>query len=121
MSEFWVHTELKNEDAETLVLTYKDNEALPAVMVQEIEKVKSKAFYNENLENLFQENNIKNSYWANWWRVYGLGEVGSLQDVVFDNWNLIDNIPTDAILLINLILFMILIQYCKLKVAFSGF
>ena len=99
VSEFWVHTELKEEDAETLVLTYKDNEALPAVMVQEIEKVKSKAFYNENLENLFQENNIKNSYWANWWRVYGLGEVGSLQDVVFDNWNLIDNIPTDAILL----------------------
>lgn len=99
-SEFWVHTELNNDtDKETLILTYKDNEALPSIMVQEIEKAKGRAFYDEDAQNLFAENNIKNAYWANWWKVYGLGEVGSIQGVVFSDWNFVSSIPTDAILL----------------------
>lgn len=80
VSEFWVDTELLSDaDAEMIVLTYKDNEALEPSIIKEIEKAKEKAKYSD--------------YWANWWKVYGLGEVGSLQGVVYDNWKQVDVIP----------------------------
>jgi len=82
-NEFWVHTELKDEpDSDFIILTYKDNEALDESIVSQIEKNREKA--------------ATSSYWANWWRVYGLGEVGSLEGVIFDNWKSIDKIPTEA-------------------------
>ena len=82
-NEFWVHTELKDEpDADFIILTYKDNEALDESIVRQIEKNRDKA--------------ATSSYWANWWRVYGLGEVGMLEGVIFDNWKEIDKIPDDA-------------------------
>ena len=97
-SEFWVHTELANDaDVETLVLTYKDNEALSPIVVKEIEKAKDKAFFNPDAPDLFNEKNIKSPYWANWWKVYGRGEVGSVQGCIFSNWKLIDKIPPDAV------------------------
>ena len=38
-NEFWVHTELKDEaDADFIILTYKDNEALDNSIVQQIEQ-----------------------------------------------------------------------------------
>lgn len=99
-AEFWVHTELKgDEDVETLVLTYKDNEALSESIVREIEKAKYKAFHDPHVEDtkpLFKESNIKNPYWANWWKVYGLGMIGSLEGVVYSNWSVIDKIPESA-------------------------
>lgn len=95
--EFWIHTELKDDpDAEEIILTYKDNEALADSIVREIEKARDKAFFNIELENIFQETNIKSSYWSNWWRVYGLGQVGSLEGVVFNNWKLVDEVPKEA-------------------------
>lgn len=96
---FWAHSELNNDiDADWLTLTYKDNEGLPESIVKEIEKAKSKAFKNPNLPNdlLFQESNILSAYWANWWRVYGMGKVGTLEGVIFSNWSIIDEIPPDA-------------------------
>jgi phage terminase large subunit len=85
-SEFWAHTELmRDEDSEYIVLTYKDNEALSESIIKEIESAQTKA--------------LTSSYWSNWWKVYGLGEVGSLQGVVFDEWRQIDTIPSDAKLL----------------------
>ena len=82
-NEFWVHTELKHEDdSDFLILTYKDNEALDERIVKEIEKNRAKA--------------TTSSYWANWWRVYGLGEIGMLEGVVFSNWKMIDTIPNEA-------------------------
>ena len=82
-NEFWVHTELKDEtDSDFLILTYKDNEALDERIVKEIEKNRDKA--------------ATSAYWANWWRVYGLGEIGMLEGVVFSNWKIIDTIPTEA-------------------------
>jgi phage terminase large subunit len=83
VSEFWVDTELKSDpDSEMVVLTYKDNEALDKSIVKEIEKAKEKAKTSE--------------YWANWWRVYGLGEIGNLEGVVFSNYQLVDSIPDEA-------------------------
>jgi len=82
-NEFWVHKELKDEpDADFIILTYKDNEALDESIVRQIEKNREKA--------------ATSSYWANWWRVYGLGEVGMLEGVIFDNWKEIDKLPDDA-------------------------
>jgi phage terminase large subunit len=82
-NEFWVHKELKDEpDTDFIILTYKDNEALDGSIVSQIEKNRDKA--------------ATSSYWANWWRVYGLGEVGSLEGVVFTNWKEIDTIPNEA-------------------------
>jgi phage terminase large subunit len=101
-NEFWTDTELdEDEDAVKLILTYKDNEALAPSIVKEIEKNRAKAFFNESLEGaaLFAEANIKSSYWANWWKVYGLGLTGSLEGVIFSNWSTVDAIPPGAKLL----------------------
>jgi len=82
-SEFWVHKELKDEpDSDFLILTYKDNEALDNSIVQQIEKNRLKA--------------ETSAYWANWWRVYGLGEIGMLEGVIFSNWKQIDVLPKEA-------------------------
>jgi phage terminase large subunit len=82
-NEFWVHKELKDEpDTDFIILTYKDNEALDESIVTQIEKNRDKA--------------ATSSYWSNWWRVYGLGQVGSLEGVVFNNWKEIDTIPKEA-------------------------
>lgn len=98
-NQFWAHEELVNDsDAEWLTLTYKDNEGLPEPIVKDIEKRKAKAFKNPNLpyDELFQEANIISSYWANWWKVYGMGMVGSLEGVIFSNWSIIDELPKEA-------------------------
>lgn len=82
-NEFWVHTELKDEaDSDFIILTYKDNEALDKSIVEQIEKNRLKA--------------ETSTYWSNWWRVYGLGEIGMLEGVIFSNWKQIDNIPKEA-------------------------
>lgn len=98
--EFWIHTELKDDpDSEELILTYKDNTALAESIVREIEKALTKGFYDPEAKDLFNESNIKNQYWSNWWRVYGLGMVGSLEGVIFSNWSQIEKVPDNAQLL----------------------
>jgi phage terminase large subunit len=80
VSEFWVDTEvMQDKDSELVTLTYKDNEALDKSIVQEIEKARDKA--------------ETSKYWANWWRVYGLGLTGTLEGVVFPDIEIVDIVP----------------------------
>ena len=89
-----------NED-NFITLTFEDNQYLPESERKSILDYKVKGFHNPDLpfELLFEANNVKNNYWSNKWRVYGLGMVGNLDGVVFDNWQMIESIPEDARLL----------------------
>ena len=88
-SSFWAHTETLNEpNSEFLKLTYLDNEALPSETLEDlmIKKAKGEA----------EERSGYKGYWWNWWQVYGLGEIGNLQGVVFSNWTQVDYLPEHA-------------------------
>jgi len=86
---FYLH-DLKT-DKNFISLTFKDNNFLPEKEVNNILE-----YYNRGY---FPDGTIKNNYWANKWKVYGLGEIGSLDGVIFNNWQTIKTIPTDARLL----------------------
>jgi phage terminase large subunit len=82
-AEFWVQTELEDqEDAEKIILTYKDNEALDKGIIDQIEKNIKKA--------------ETSNYWRNWVRVFVNGEMGQLEGVVFSNYKIVDTIPNEA-------------------------
>lgn len=71
-NEFWAHTELVNNesrknDVAFIKVTYLDNEALDDDTVADIEMERGDGT-------------------SNWWRVYGLGEVGSLEGNVYEGW-----------------------------------
>ena len=84
-ANFWAHKEVANQpDADFITLTYLDNEALPKTIVDDIEQAREKAKTSE--------------YWANWWRVYGLGQIGSLDGVCIKEWQEI-KLPIEARLL----------------------
>ena len=69
-----------------LTLTFEDNEYLKKSEVKSILGYKDKGFYNPDLKDLFDEQNIKSKYWSNRWKVYGLGLVGMIEGVVFEDW-----------------------------------
>jgi phage terminase large subunit len=81
---FWFHDELINDsDVDFLIINYLDNEACPESALNFINKAKQKA-------------DQGSGFWTNWYRVYGLGEIGSLEGVVFNNWVQCDKIPDNA-------------------------
>ena len=75
--EFWYYTEIqgKRDDVDFLKLTYLDNEALDETTKMEIES---------------HRNN------PNWWKVYGLGELGVIEARIYTGWQIIDSLPTNA-------------------------
>ena len=76
VSEFWWYEEiLGKQDVDFITLTYKDNEALDPKIVQAIEVRKGN---------------------KNWFKVYGLGELGEAEGRIYTGWQLIDEIPHEA-------------------------
>lgn len=72
-AKFWAHEELIEkhpDDVSFLILTYKDNEALSAREVENIEAHRPKAGEEP----------------SNYWTVYGLGQIGSLEGNVYSGW-----------------------------------
>ena len=91
-AEFYIDTDvIGREDCDFLQLTFQDNELLSDNERSEIMLYKHNGFY--------EDGTIKNNYWANLWNVYGLGNIGNLQGVIFENWNIVNDIPTEAQLL----------------------
>jgi len=83
--KFWVDREIIGQpNTDFITLTYKDNEALSETIVTEIESAREKA--------------KTSNYWDNWWKVYGLGQIGSLEGVCIPDWKPI-NLPEEARLL----------------------
>lgn len=85
-------------DHNFITLTFEDNEFLSESEVKSILEYKEKGFHNPELplKDLFNDSNIKSSYWANKWKVYGLGLVGALDGIIFDDWKEIDEVPLGA-------------------------
>ena len=84
-ANFWAHKEVvAQQDADFITLTYLDNEALPQTIVDDIESARERAKTSE--------------YWSNWWKVYGLGQIGSLEGVCIKEWKEI-KLPLEARLL----------------------
>jgi phage terminase large subunit len=80
-ARFWVHDEvITRQDADFIKVTYKDNEFLSPTEIAEIELYKSKGYD--------EQGNEINAYWANKWRVYGLGLEGRVDGVIYQNWEL---------------------------------
>lgn len=76
IAEFWFYTEVMGKiDSDFITLTYKDNEALEESIVQTIESRKSN---------------------AGWWKVYGEGQLGEAEGLIFKGWKMIDEIPHEA-------------------------
>lgn len=82
-NEFWAHTETLTEpNSEFLSLNYKDNEACPPEIIQELLIKQKKAETSE--------------YWKNWCRVYIDGELGCFEGLIFPEIVLIDEMPADG-------------------------
>lgn len=82
--EFWFYTEmLKNrtdidfmgDGGQYPPLTYLDNEGLDEISISEI------------------ESHINNKQW---WTVYGLGRLGTIESRIYKDWNIIESVPFEA-------------------------
>lgn len=72
-AKFWAHTELvekKPEDTTFIILTYLDNEGLS----------------NRERENIESNRPRDGEEPSNWWLVYGLGQIGSLEGNIYHGW-----------------------------------
>jgi len=79
VNQFWAHDLLTRPDVDFVKLNYLDNEALSDNIVKTLELRKGDGT-------------------SNWWRVYGLGEIGSLEGNVYEGWIPVDDIPQSAVL-----------------------
>lgn len=81
-NEFWFHEHIQNDnDVDYIIINYLDNEACPESALNFINKAKEKS--------------LTSDYWLNWYKVYGLGEIGSLQGSIFE-FNQVDELPKEA-------------------------
>lgn len=76
ISEFWMYELMEErDDFDHITLTYKDNEALDPEVVKSIETRKHR---------------------KEWWKVYGLGQLGEAEGRIYSGWKIIEDIPHEA-------------------------
>lgn len=76
VSEFWFYTEVKDKNnCDFIVLTYRDNEALERSIIETIESRRSN---------------------KNWWKVYGEGQLGEAEGLIYKDWKVVSEIPHEA-------------------------
>jgi len=100
-NKFWFHSEVQTrEDCDFLNLTFLDNEYLSDTERTEILLYKSKGYkLDDNGDYVLNEAGnpiVINQYYANKWRIYGLGEIGQVEGRIY-NWNKISNAEYDKI------------------------
>ena len=85
---FWGTDELKGDpNVDFIILNFKDNEYIPE---QELESI---MFYKRKADE------TNSPYWINKWRVLGLGELGVVDGVIFEegaDWNELEKLPEEA-------------------------
>lgn len=70
----WIYEQVvTRDDADFYITTYKDNPFLPKELIDEIERLQQAD--------------------QNYWRVYGLGERGISQDMIYTHWKLCKALP----------------------------
>jgi len=85
--KFWFHNEiLIRDDCDFLKLTFQDNEYLSSEERSEILRYRTRGYKDFNADVYDGSGVVINQYWANMWRVYGLGEVGEVEGRIY-NWN----------------------------------
>ena len=86
---FWIDEYFKGrEDTHLEILTFQDNEALSDPERETILDYKVRGFINPNTKNYDTEHNIKSEFWANKWRVYGLGLTGKIDGLIYTDWKI---------------------------------
>ena len=79
VAEFWWYTDVAAyTEHDFLTLTYKDNEALSQGEIEAFEQ------------------HSKNPNKANWWKVYGLGQLGEATGRIYTGWQIIDDLPFEV-------------------------
>lgn len=80
---FYVHNELIDKDGvDFVVLNYRDNEFLDTKIKEEIES--------------WEIRGITSEYYANRWKVMGLGLLGIQSGVIYSDWSEIEILPEEA-------------------------
>lgn len=72
---FWAHDHFKGEGMVEIVSTYKDNPYLPPEQVAAIEANRGD---------------------ANWWRIFGEGETGGVEGLIYPDYDIVPEFPADA-------------------------
>jgi len=91
VSQFWVHTKILNlEKVAFIKSTYKDNvdhlTGKPLLEQSIIDAIETRKPIFDDVGNLISGD-------EQFWKVYGLGEIGSLEGVIFNNWETCEQIP----------------------------
>lgn len=73
VNEYWFYDKVANRtDVEHIIVTYRDNEALPETIRSSIEQRRER---------------------KDWWKVYGEGQLGEIEGKIYRDWQTIDEIP----------------------------
>ena len=96
--KFWFHDKvMRRNDCEFIKLTFLDNEFIPTEEKKEILNYHLMGYGIEWNPSIIEGTlPVVSKFWSNKWKVYGLGEIGVLDGAVFDNWDTIDDLPSEA-------------------------